>query len=452
MSDTIELPHSDELERSVLGMMFLSTGAARKALGLLDEGAFFRERHRHIFNALSRVHTEHDTSDLVLVSDALTRDNLLEQCGGITYLADVSTQAASTVNIEQHCRALLEKEARRKTIALAEQMRTDATQDGENWFRTVGAYEAELQKLSGNERMSALTPTSAFTGDVYDALGRNDPGLMTHLPSLNYKTNGFQPGEVVIIGARPGIGKTALALGFALHAAIHEDTPVAVFSLEMTKERLVRRLMWNLSGVNTKGRQPTESEWSALGRAAARIEKAPIYVDDESGLTAQQIHARADTMQRKHGLGLIVVDYLGLVRSAKTRGNHFEELEETMQGFQTMAKRLACPLLLLSQVTRSVAHEHRSPKLADFFGGTTIEATCDVALMLHRPAESMDKGSAEYEESLHIAELYIEKNRDGEPGKISLYWEPHLTRFTQAANVDDEAAFAQPTYRKDIDD
>jgi replicative DNA helicase len=437
------LPHSDELERSVLGMMLLSTDALSKAVALLDEDTFYRERNRHIFSALSAVYAEHGTVDLVILSDTLTKRGVLNEAGGITYLADVATSAGSTVNVVHHCHALLEKAARRKTIGLADQMKVDAVSDPDNWFTVAGKYEAELQSITGGSKVSALEHVGQFAGDVYDSLGKNRIGVMTHLPWLNRKTNGFQKGEVVVIGARPGVGKTALALGFALHAALKENVPVAIFSLEMLRERLIKRLIYGMSGINTKGRVPTEKEWSKLGAATARLERAPLYIDDESGITAYQIHARADVMKRRHGLGMVVIDYLGLIRSVSTRGKKYEELEETMQAIQTMAKRLECPVLLLSQVTRSVAHEKRPPKLADLFGGTTIEATCDIALMLHRASESLEKGTDEYKAKIHDADISLEKNRDGENGLCSLYWNPETTTFTQLNLDDDDYAYVR---------
>ncbi len=429
-------PQNLEAEQSVLGAILLENEALPKALEIIEPDDFYRESHRKIFLAMIELFERNEAIDLITVTDLLKRKNEIEDVGGVTYLSSLASIVPTAANVKYHSRIIREK-------ALLRNLATSATDILSKIYE--GTYEPD-EMVDYAERVifeisERRTKTSFFTlkdviKDSFHMIEHlyDKKETITGIPSgfrdLDELTTGFQPGDLIIIGARPSMGKTALSLNIAQYVGIEMREPVAIFSLEMSKEQLALRMLCSEAMVDSNNVRKgfiRKEDWQKLTAAAGRLAEAPIFIDDSSSTTVLEMRAKARRLKMEHGLSLVIVDYLQLMR---TRGNferREQEISDISRSLKALAKELKVPVIALSQLNRGVEQRHdKRPTLADLRESGAIEQDADVIIFLYRDeVYRKDNPSSKGE-----AEVIIAKQRNGPTDTIKLTFLSKCTRFT----------------------
>jgi replicative DNA helicase len=445
-------PWSEEAEISVLSAMLIDGDAVARAVEMVDDGSFYKEANRRVFRAMLRLYSRGEVIDVVTLSDELKSSGELEGAGGMAYLARLVDAVPTAANIEYHCRILKDKAVLRRLIEAA----TDIVQE---------AYEAPAGEVDdtldrAEQRIFQIAQASERQGFVWikeilwpaferiEELQRS-PGSVTGVasgfPDLDNMTAGFQPGDLVVVAGRPSMGKTALALNFAQHAAIDHDVPVAVFSLEMSKESLVQRLLCAEGRVDSgrlrRGRLQ-DDEYARLATAAGHLNTAPIWIDDTPAISPLEVRAKARRLAAEVDLGLIIVDYLQLMAGPRNVENRQQEISAISRSLKAVAKELNVPVVSLSQLSR--APEQRTdkrPLLADLRESGAIEQDADLVIFVYREEAYRKDGDMldDKGESLEgRAEIIVGKQRNGPTGTVNLYFHKSYTLFESLAPREDD--------------
>ncbi|MEK7668762.1 MAG: replicative DNA helicase, partial [Gemmatimonadota bacterium] len=432
-------PYSAEAEQAVLGAMLLDQQAALDAVGLLDETLFYREGHRRLFRAMRAVTERGGVIDPITLRDELERRGELEAVGGVEYLSYLLDFTPTAANLEYHARIVREKGLLRRLIEAA----TGIVQEAYEAKRLPGEildsaeqriFEvAEFRHKQDFIRLKELLwPTMERIESLHGG-GQSITGVPSGFADLDEKTAGFQPSDLVIVAARPAMGKTAFCLNVASNAAITRGVPTAIFSLEMSKEALVQRLLTAEARVDAhRLRQGLlkDSDYALMARAAGLLSGAPIWIDDSAALTPLELRAKARRIKAEVDIGLVIVDYLQLMRSAEQAENRTQEISAISRALKALAKELAVPVIALSQLSRAPEQrggEHRRPQLSDLRESGAIEQDADVVLFIYRP--EMYATEAERDELAGQAEIIIGKQRNGPTGTIKLFFHKMYTRF-----------------------
>jgi replicative DNA helicase len=442
-------PYAAEAEVSVLGGMLIDGDAVAKAVEAIDETMFYREGHRRIFRSMARLFQRGEVVDPTTVAEDLKQTDELEQAGGLPYLAELLDAVPTAANIEYHARIVRERALMRRLIEASSSIIQDVYEPGE---RTVDelldvAEHRVFQVAQAHERQGfvwikkILYPTFERIEQLQAAKG-GVTGVGTGFPDLDGKTGGFQKSDLIIIAARPSMGKTALVISVLLHAAITQQTPVALFSLEMSKEQLVQRMLCSEALVDLgrllRGRL-TDDDYVRLAQAAGHLNTAPIWIDDSGALSVLEMRGKARRLKAEQPeLGMIVVDYLQLMQGgARTAENRQQEVSEISRGLKALAKELEVPVVALSQLSR--APEQRSdhrPQLSDLRESGSIEQDADLVMFLYRPEYYLSDMEAQEKGLAGKAELIISKQRNGPTGIIDLFFRKESTRFESFTPVD----------------
>jgi replicative DNA helicase len=435
-------PYAPEAEISVLGGMLIDNDAVAKAIEIVDDTMFYREANRRVFRGMGRLFQRGQIVDPVTLGEELKKTDELDGVGGMAYIAELLDAVPTAANIEYHARIIRERALLRRLIEASSEIIRDSYESGE---RTVDEIldEAEqriFQVAQQHERggfvwiKKILYPTFEKIEQLQAAKG-GITGVSTGYYDLDEMTGGFQKGDLVIIAARPSMGKTAFVTGVALQAAIASRTPVALFSLEMSKEQLVQRMLCSEALVDLgrlmRGRL-TDDDYVQLAQAAAHLNTAPVWIDDSGSLNVLEMRAKARRLKADQPeLGLIIVDYIQLMNSAGKAENRVQEVSAISRGLKALAKELAVPILALSQLSRAPEQrtDHR-PQLSDLRESGSIEQDADLVMFLYRP-EYYHRDDPE----LHgKAELIIGKQRNGPTGLVNLYFRRECTRFESVAD------------------
>jgi len=434
-------PYAPEAEVAVLGGMLIDGDAVPKAVEIVDDSMFYREAHRRIFRAMARLFQRGQVVDPITVGEELKKNDELEQVGGMAYLAELLDAVPTAANIEYHARIVRERAVLRRLIDAASQIIRDAYETGEKTVEQV-LDEAE-------QRIFQVAQTHDREGFVwikkilYDAFERIEAiqsaaggvtGVPTGFPDLDDMTGGFQKGDLIILAARPSMGKTAFVTGVALHAAIVHQVPVAVFSLEMSREQIVQRMLCSEALVDLgrllRGRL-TDDDYVRLAQAAGHLNSAPIWIDDSGALSVLEMRAKARRLKADQPeLGLIIVDYIQLMHATGRAENRQQEVSEISRGLKALAKELSVPILALSQLSRAPEQraDHR-PQLSDLRESGSLEQDADLVMFLYRPEYYVTPLEAQEKGLEGRAELIIGKQRNGPTGIIELYFRKECTRF-----------------------
>ncbi len=445
-------PHSVEAEQGVLGCVLLSPGEAMGAcIEKLKSGAevFYDLRHQTIFNTLAAMYDNREAIDLITLQQRLKDQQLLEQIGGITYLSTLLDSVPSAANLSYYADIVQEKYLLRKMIrvctevvgrvyefegevdALMDEVERDILRISESRVQSHSATIKDLVKKAINtiedfhQRQGMLT------------------GIGTGFRDLDKMTSGLHGGEMVVIAARPSVGKTSLAMNIAENVAIEQGLPVGVFSLEMTAESLVLRMLCSRSRVNLRNVRDgflAERDFPKLTGAAGKLAKAPLFIDDSSGLSILQMRAKARRMQQQYGIKLFVIDYLQLLHSTSRRAeNRQQEIADISSGIKSLAKELNVPVIVLSQLNRELERDkNRKPRLSDLRESGSIEQDADLVGLLYRPSSNDDEDAASPDEEAIAVNLLVAKQRNGPTGDVNLTFLKPYTRFESAAKVSDE--------------
>jgi len=430
-------PHSEEAEVGVLGSMLLDKGAIGEVLQILKADDFYSPAHSVIFQSLLTLYDQNQAIDIILVSEELKRRGMLEKVGGIDALADLMESVPTAANAEYYAKAVQEKAIRRKLIAEASEILKEAYENGESVEALLDGAERRVFRITegyGSEEPNhikeILTPVFNRIDEIHGREGRLT-GLATGYRQLDDLTCGLQKSELVVLAARPSIGKSSLALCMIHNIAVVGGKPVALFTLEMSKEQVAQNMLCARARVNAhqvrRGLLP-EEESPKLAEAAGALYEADIIIDDSTSLTPLQLRAKARRMKAEHGIELVVVDYMQLMYVARSEGRQ-QEIAEISRSLKGLARELKVPVLAISQLNRAPElRESHKPRLADLRESGAIEQDADVVLLLHRDDY--------YEEHSNpgTAELRIAKQRNGPVGSVTLTFLKEYMRFESYAD------------------
>ncbi len=435
------LPQNLDAERSVLGAILLDNHTLNTAITKLKPEDFFLDQHRRIFNQMIELGEAQQAIDLVTLSDLLHRKGELEAAGGAAYLARLVDGVPRVSNLEHHARIVKEKALLRNLIHSTHSIQQTALEAEEDVDAILDRAEASIFQLAEDRVHQGLVPMKEVVEQNFDRLeriiteGKRITGLATGYTQLDNLTSGLQPSELIILAARPSVGKTALALNITENAALRQNAPVAIFSLEMSKESLLMRLLASLAHVDAhkfRTGHLSREDWRGMTQSLGELSQTPLWIDDSGSVTVTEIGAKARRLKRDRGLSLVIIDYLQLIAARGRFSNRNEEVSSITRGLKGLAKELKIPVLVLSQLTRAPERETRSPQLADLRESGAIEQDADVVLFLHRPNLFKKKGEVTDEERGET-ELKIAKQRNGPVDSIPFVFIGKFTRFEERA-------------------
>jgi replicative DNA helicase len=437
-------PHSIEAEQSVLGGLLLDNSTWDRAADLLTDGDFYRFEHRAIYDAIGRLVQANKPADVITVFEQLQSLGRAEECGGLAYLNALAQSVPSAANLRRYAEIVRERAILRKLIEASDDIATQAfNPQGRAVTQILDEAESQIFKIGeeGQRTRQGFQPMDQLVMALIDRVtelaenGADDvTGVRTGFFELDRMTAGFQPGDLIVLAARPSMGKTALALNIAEHVAVSEGLPAVVFSMEMGASQLALRMVGSLGRIDQSGLRTgrlRDDEWGRLTEAVDKLSKASIFIDETPALSPAELRARARRQARVCGkLGLIVVDYLQLMSgSSRSEENRATELGEISRGLKALAKELQCPVLALSQLNRSVeSRNDKRPMMSDLRESGAIEQDADVIMFIYRD-EYYNKDSKEP----GVAEIIIAKQRNGPVGTSKLTFLKPLTKFDNMA-------------------
>ena len=442
-------PQSLELEQAVLGAVMLDKEAFPVIYEILSEASFYRLKHGLIFKAALALWTKTAPIDLLTVMEELKKQGELDNAGGPSYLSELTNRVASAANIEHHARIIQQKHIRRRAIEIGGRLIGDGYDDTKDPLEIVDCITEEvfsiLEDVTNTDAKTMAEIGAELLRDFDEKINQSDglTGLPVNIPSIDRFTGGWQRTDLIIIAARPGMGKTSFVVTMALNAAKIFDKPIAIFSLEMSALQLQQKMISMLSGIPMqKIRNPKsmeEHETAAFMMAFEAVTELPIYIDDAPGLSPYEIRSKARKLKRKYGIEGIVVDYLQLMSMGdkKSRGNREQEVSTFSRELKGLAKELNVPVLALSQLSRAVETRGgtKRPMLSDLRESGAIEQDADIVSFIYRP-EYYDILEDEEGENLSgLAEVIVAKNRHGKLGTIRLKFNQENTMFGE---LDDE--------------
>ncbi len=433
------LPHNLDAERSVLGAVLLDNHMLNAAVEKLRADDFFLDQHRRVFQQMIVLGEAQKAIDLVTLTDELHRKGELEAAGGAAYLAQLVDGVPRVSNVDHYARIVKEKAVLRNLIHTTYAIQQQALEAEEDADAILDRAESSIFQLAEDRIRAGFVGVKELVRENFDRLerifteGHRITGLATGYQQLDNLTSGLQPSELIILAARPSIGKTALALNIAENVALNAKEPAAIFSLEMSKESLLLRLLASHARINAhkfRTGHLSRDDWRKMTESLGSLAEAPLWIDDSGSITVVEIGAKARRLKRDKGLSLVVVDYLQLVSARGRFGNRNEEVTSITRGLKGLAKELKVPLLVLSQLTRAPEREDRRPQLADLRESGAIEQDSDVVMFIHRPKAY---STEETPEERAKAEIIIAKQRNGPTDRVHFVFLSAFTRFEEAA-------------------
>ncbi|MDE3137653.1 MAG: replicative DNA helicase [Acidobacteriota bacterium] len=433
------LPHNPTAERSVLGAILLDNHALNAAVEVLRPEDFFLEQHRRLYGHMIALGERQRAIDLVTLAEELERSGEFDAAGGAAYLAQLVDGVPRVTNVDHYARIVKEKAMLRSLIHATEAIQQQALEAEQGSDEIIDRAEALIFQLAEDRIRTGLVGVKDLVRESYERLekmlseGRQITGLPTGYRQLDELTSGLQPSELIILAARPSMGKTALALNLAEGAAMVQRQPVAIFSLEMSKESLLMRLLASHAGLDMhrfRTGHLSKDEGHRMTTALGELANSPLWIDDSGSATVMEIGAKARRLKKDKGLGLLIVDYLQLISARGRFGNRNEEVSSISRALKGLAKELKIPVLVLSQLTRAPEREERRPQLADLRESGAIEQDADVVLFIHRPNFYRTELP---EEERRKAELIIAKQRNGPTDRLQFVFFERYTRFEEAA-------------------
>ena len=438
IKEKVEIPYSQEAEMSVLGAMILSEQALAIGLEKLRADDFYIDAHKKIFLVLEDIFEKKRTLDVITVKNELERRGLLEQVGGPQYLATLIENVISPALIDAHAKIVLEKSIYRKIIDITTQILKEAYEGALPADELLDRAEQHILNIREREVREGFRPMRdmvvEYIGVIEQLRGQRTgiTGIPSGYPSLDELTSGFQKGDLIIIASRPSQGKTSFALNVLRYLGVEKEIPAAFFSLEMSKEQLVMRLLCMEAKVSIqkvrKGRISDE-DMEKLTYAAGKLKKAPIFIDDTAAIPIIELRAKARRIAKEQKIKLIVVDYLQLVRGPENVDNRQQEISAISRSLKALAKELNIPVIAISQLSRAVEQRaSKRPQLSDLRESGAIEQDADVVIFIHRPHKDDEEAARKPGEEI---EIIIGKQRNGPIGTIKLVFLKDYTRFEE---------------------
>lgn len=428
-------PQNLEAEMSVLGSMIMEEEAIAQAIELLEEKSFYHKAHGKIFSTILDLYDKGKAVDLVTLNDQLRKQEDLEEVGGAAYLVSLINSVPTAANVEHYARIVQEKAILRSLINTATQIVTESYSDRQEVDLFLDKVESLIFNISQRRirrdfvRLSELIHDSIELAEKLTQKKQLVTGLPTGFTDFDTLTSGLQPSDLIIVAGRPSMGKSALAVNIALHVGVKKKVPVAFFSMEMSKEQLVQRMLCSEARVDAHKLRTGFLESRAftdLASAAGRLDESPIFIDDSPGISSLEVRAKARRLKSRESIGLIIIDYLQLMQGRFRAENRQQEISEISRSLKSLARELNIPVIALSQLSRAVeSREPPRPRLADLRESGAIEQDADLVAFLYRE----EYYKKETDENRGIAELNIAKQRNGPVGKIGLTFVKECTRF-----------------------
>jgi replicative DNA helicase len=445
-------PQSIEAEQSVLGALLIDRDAVVEVAELVHPGDFYRQHHGTIFAAILDLYERREPVDIVTVSEVLERGGTLEQIGGSAYLTSLINLTPTAVNATHYARIVERKAVLRNLIAAAGRIAGIGYDETTDLDESIDKAEQELFAVSQKRVASGFSPLKTLLHAAYDRLDYlhqhkgEISGIRTGFADLDAMTTGLQKSDLILLAARPSIGKTSLALNFAEHAAVREGKTVGVFSLEMSKEQLVLRLLSSVANIDSQRLRTgflEEMDFTRLAPAMNALAEAPIYIDDTPNISTMELRTKARRLQAESGLDLVIVDYLQLMQSTiqSRDSNRVQEVSDISRGLKGLARELQVPVVALSQLSRQAEmRESKEPRLSDLRESGALEQDSDLVMFLWRDKE---RGAEDQDQEGEVINLRLAKHRNGPTGETKLWFKKRQTRFVSYA---EEARYAEGAF------
>ena len=427
-------PQNIDTEKALLGSLMLRPEGIYDVGDMITRESFYVDKHRMLFDAMLEIHTRHEPIDLLSVSTRLKERGKFDSIGGGSYLAELVDMVPSSTNAKHYAEIIQRKYILRSLIEAAEHISELGYNEVEQIENVLDEAEKKIYSVTNSsvsKKFVYLKDTLEEAWERLDKMHREGGelrGVPSGFPALDTLLSGFQKSDLIILAARPSMGKTTLALDIARQAATQHNIPVGIFSLEMSTQQLVDRMLSAEARVNAwklrTGKLSLDEDFDKLRGSLDRLSKAPIFIDDQSGNTIMKMRSAARKLKSEHGLGLIIVDYLQLMHTAKNHDSMVNQVTEISHSLKELAKDLDVPVIALSQLSRAVEARGGKPKLSDLRDSGSIEQDADIVMFIHRE-DKMDKNA----DKTNIAEILIEKHRNGPVGSVNLYFDEEKSTF-----------------------
>lgn len=443
------MPQNIDAEEAILGAILVNPNCMNKVVEHLKPESFYKPAHRYVYEAMLELYNSEDKLDIVTVSDVLNMNQKLELVGGRAFINDLSYKTITTTNVEYYAKIVQEKAIKRSLINAGSEI-VSAGYDLNPVEESLEQAEKLIFDIASQKASNSLTPIRNLVYDTYEELEEraNNQGKLTGIPTgfydLDTLTNGLQKSDLIILAARPAMGKTAFALNIVQNVALRANTPVAVFSLEMSKKQLVQRLLASEAEVDTQRLKTgtlNSKDWNALAKASNSISEAPIYIDDTAGCTITDLRAKCRRLaMSEKNLGLIVIDYLQLIEGTG-REDRMQQISSISRGLKILAKELNVPIIALSQLSRAVeSRNDKRPMLSDLRESGSIEQDADIVMFIYREDyyknANEDEEVAEKASNKGKATIIIAKHRNGPVGDVDLLFQGSITKFKNQIKTD----------------
>ena len=441
-----QIPHDDEAEKAVLGAIFIDPAAIADASAEVQPDDFYKRANQLVFQAMLDLSDREDAIDPLTLQDELTKKNQLDDIGGIAYVSELAMATPTAAHVTYYAKIVHRKALLRRLISASQKIITNAMQDSDDVTDILDNAESEIMNVSSENNANGFRNIKDIVNSTIDEINNipEDGNMVTGLPTgfveLDKMTTGFHDDELIIVAARPGVGKTSFALNVAQYVGLHTDKTVAMFSLEMSGEQLVQRMLASEGLINSqhlRTGQLDEDEWPKLVTASGSLATANIYIDDTPGIKMSQIRAQSRRLAKEKGnLGLIVIDYLQLIEGPHSESRQ-QEVSAISRQLKKLAKELHVPVIALSQLSRSVEQrQDKRPVLSDIRESGSIEQDADIVSFLYRDDYYRDEEDGNKDKEVAAeddngeVEVIIEKNRSGSRGTVKLMFSKPYNRFS----------------------
>ncbi len=445
-------PQNIDAEQALLGALMLKADAMFDTVDIVSSESFYVEKHRIIFRAMLDLMSAGSPIDLLSVGNRLNEMGELERVGGNAYLAELVGGVPSSANLKYYAEIVQKKALARALIDAAVEITELGYDEAQSIEELLDTADKRMGEVTASPTMRKFVAMKDMLGEAWDRFEKLHSsehilrGVPTGFVGLDNLLAGFQPADLIILAARPSMGKSSLALDIARQTAIQHNTPVGFFSLEMSSQQLVDRLLAAEAKVNAwdmrTGRIKSDDDYQRIQEAMGRLSKAPIYIDDQPSTNAVIMRSVARRLKREHGIGLLIVDYLQLMAPTATRASDsmVQQVTEISRSLKSLARELEVPVLALSQLSRAIETRRGKPRLSDLRDSGAIEQDADVVMFIHREDKMNDDA-----EKTNIAEILVEKHRNGATGKVDLYFDEKRTTFLSMDKSDYGAAMVGVT-------
>ena len=435
-------PQNIEAEQAVLGAMLIKKEAISEVVTILIGTDFYRDAHRIIFDAMLELFNKNEAVDLITITEQLRKNEQLDKVGGIAYVTSLANSVPTAANIEYHAKIVKEKGQLRHLINSATAIAGMGYEDNENVIDVMDKAEKMILEVAAKRGGGDFTPIKNILLDTFSkievlyASKGGITGTPTGFKDLDKLTSGLQPSDLILVAARPSMGKTAFTLNLATHIAVREKKAVAFFSLEMSKEQLVQRMLCSEGAIDSQRLRIGElddKDWGKLISAADRLSTAPIFIDDTAGITVMELRSKARRLKTEYDLKLIVIDYLQLMQGSSSKGgdNRQQEISEISRSLKALARELNVPVIALSQLSRSVeSRQVKKPMLSDLRESGSLEQDADIVMFLYRE-DYYDPDT----ENKNITDVIIAKHRNGPVDTIQLFFHKQFTKFADLSRI-----------------